>query len=112
MYDESTATKGQNEVISFLNYYFHNILSPDIQMVYLFSDNCSAQNKNRLLFAYLSALVNTQTNNIEHIVHRNLEPSHNFLVCDRCFGLIEKVRRKIERVYLPTEYENIVKKHQ
>ncbi|KAL5239056.1 hypothetical protein ACI65C_006466 [Semiaphis heraclei] len=109
MYDESTAKKGQNEVISFLNYYFLNILSPDVNMVYLFSDNCSAQNKNKLLFAYLSALVNTPTNNIKHIVHRYPEPGHSFLACDRCFGHIEKLRRKVERVYLPTEYEKMVK---
>jgi len=56
MYDESTAKKGQNEVISFLNYYLLNILSPDVNMVYLFSDNCSAQKQNKLLFAYLSLL--------------------------------------------------------
>lgn len=109
MYDESTAKKGQNEVISFLNYYFHNILEPGVEMIYLFSDNCSAQNKNKLLFAYFLALINTQTNSIKHIVHRYPEPGHSFLACDRCFGHIEKIRRKIERVYLPTEYESMVK---
>lgn len=70
---------------------------------------CSAQNKNKLLFAYLSALVNTTTNNLKHIVHRYPEPGHSFLACDRCFRHIERVRRKIERVYLQTEYENMVK---
>jgi len=29
--------------------------------------------------------------------------------CDRCFGHIEKKRRKVERVYLPQEYEDLVK---
>lgn len=42
-------------------------------------------------------------------MHRYPEPGHSFLACDRCFGHIEKMRRKIERVYLPSEYENIVK---
>lgn len=33
-------------------------------MVYLFIDNCSAQNKNKLLFEYLSAVINKPINNI------------------------------------------------
>ncbi|XP_050531002.1 uncharacterized protein LOC126899821 [Daktulosphaira vitifoliae] len=36
------------------------------------------------------------------------EPGHSFLPCDRCFGHIEKVRRKVERVFLPDEYEKMV----
>jgi len=45
MYNETVARKGQNEVISFLHYYFKNILSQSIKKVFLFSDNCSSQNK-------------------------------------------------------------------
>lgn len=46
MYDETIAKKDQNEVISFLNYFINNILSKSVTQLYLFSDNCSAQNKN------------------------------------------------------------------
>lgn len=109
MYNETTAKKGQNEVISFLNYFINNILSMSVTQLYLFSDNCSAQNKNKVLFQYLSTVVSTSTNKLKSIKHRYPEPGHSFLPCDRCFGHIEKKRRKVERVYLPQEYEDLVK---
>ncbi|KAF0749605.1 NAD-dependent protein deacetylase Sir2B-like [Aphis craccivora] len=33
---------------------------------------------------------------------------NEFLACDRCFGHIEKARRKVETVFLPEEYEKLV----
>lgn len=36
MYDESVGKKGQNEVISFLNYYLENLLNQGVQ-TYTFS---------------------------------------------------------------------------
>lgn len=75
----------------------------------MFSDNCSAQNKNKVLFQYLSAVVNTQSFNIKCIIHQYPEPGHSFLPCDRHFGHIEKARRKLETVYLPIQYETLVK---
>lgn len=54
-------------------------------------------------------MVNTfSTFSIKSIIHRYPEPGHSFLPCDRCFGHIEKVRRKVERVFLPDEYEKMV----
>jgi len=47
---------------------------------------------------------------LENIIHRYPEPGHSFSPCDRCFGLIEKNKRKIERVFLPDEYKEMVKK--
>jgi len=53
MYNETVSKKGPNEVISFLHYYIKNILNPNVKKLYLFSDNCSAQNKNKtLLISY------------------------------------------------------------
>lgn len=49
MYDESLAKKRQTEVISFLHYYFQNILQQGVKTVYLFSNNCSSQNKNNAI---------------------------------------------------------------
>lgn len=45
---------------------------------------------------------------IKSIIHRYPEPGHSFLPCDRCFGHIEKARRKVETVFLPEEYEKLV----
>lgn len=105
MYDEVTGKKTPNETISFLKYYFDNILSKDVKKLYLFSDNCGAQNKNYTLVQFLFSVVKSQR--FEMIVHRFPEPGHSFLPCDRSFGVIEKQLRKIERIYSPTEYKKI-----
>lgn len=108
MYDEATAHKGQNEVISFLNHYFSNIMDRSVKTVYLFSDNCSAQNKNFALTQFLYTITTNKIYGITKIIHRYPEPGHSFLPCDRAFGIIEKRRRKLERVYLPSTYKNLV----
>lgn len=108
MYNETISKKGPNEVISFLHYYIKNILNPNVKKLYLFSDNCSAQNKNKTLLQYLSAIMNTQDFNLKSIIHQYPEPGHSFLPCDRHFAHIEKAKRKLENVFVPEAYEKLV----
>lgn len=109
MYDESLGRKSKNEVISFIDHYLNNSLQQGIKKIYIFSDNCSSQNKNMALFQYLYIIIQSNAFGLETIIHRYPEPGHSFLPCDRCFGLIEQKKRKIERVFLPETYQNIVK---
>jgi len=67
MYDEATAHKGQNEVISFLNYYFSNIMEQSVETVYLFSDNCSGHNKNFVLTQFLYIVATKQMYGIKRM---------------------------------------------
>lgn len=113
MYNESVGKKGQNEVISFLNYYLENLLRLGIQSLtlYLFADNCSSQNKNAALIHYLYAIIESEAFGLKQIIQRYLEPGHSFLPCDRCFGLIEQQKRKIERVYISKHIPRNGEKH-
>jgi len=99
MYDEATGRKGQNEVINFINHFFSNIMDKSVETVYLFSDNCSAQNKNFGLTQYFYTLALTKKFGIKTIVHRYPQPGHSFLPCDRAFALIEKNKIKLEYVF-------------
>lgn len=103
MYDEITGKKGQNEVISFFNHFFRYKLSSGVKKLYIFTDNCSSQNKNKALFQYLYTIIKSSLFDLENIIHRYPEPGHSCLPCDRCFGLIEKNKKKIERVFVPDE---------
>ncbi|KAL5239620.1 hypothetical protein ACI65C_007030 [Semiaphis heraclei] len=109
MYDETIAKKGKNDVISFINYFLKNLISPNVKEIYLFSDNCSGQNKNNALFQYLYTVVKSNLYGIKQIIHRYPEPGHSFLPNDRCFGRIEKKRKRLERVYLPETYHELVR---
>ncbi|CAH1111638.1 unnamed protein product [Psylliodes chrysocephalus] len=110
MYDEMTAKKGCNEVVSFLHHYITNYVSEDVTTLYLFSNNCFAQNKNHTLIQYLHTFMNISGSRIRQIIHQFPEPGHSFLPFDRCFGLIEKEKRKKEIVYLAYDWINLVKK--
>ncbi|KAL4134763.1 hypothetical protein QTP88_006478 [Uroleucon formosanum] len=59
---------------------------------------------------YLYCVVKSKRYGINNIIHRYPEPGHSFLPCDRSFGRIEKIRRKIERVYIPETYQEMVTK--
>lgn len=45
---------------------------------------------------------------IKKIIHRYPKPGHSFLPCDRAFGFIEKKKRKLERIFLPEQYANLI----
>jgi len=109
MYDESVAKRSQNEVISFLHFYLQNLLSQGVEKLYLFADNCSSQNKNNAIIQYLYNIIQSNAFKLETIIQRYLEPGHSFLPCDRCFGFIEQKKRKVERVFLPVTYQEMVK---
>lgn len=110
MYDEATSKKSSNEVISFLHHYIMTFLSDSVTTLYLFSDNSFAQNKNHTITKYLFTLVNQRIKNIGQVIHQYPEPGHSFLPCDRSFGLIEKEKRRKERVYVPAEWKELVRK--
>lgn len=109
MYDEITSKKGSNEVISFLDHYLNTYLPDTVRTLYLFSDNAFAQNKNQSLVKYLYTLSNINQKGILKIIHQYPEPGRSFLPCDRSFALIEKAKRRKERVHIPDEWKQLVR---
>lgn len=107
LFDETTGSKKPNETVSCLNHYINNILSQSVTELVLFSDNCSAQNKNHTVVQYLLSLV--KNGRFTKIVHYLPVPGHSFLPCDRCFGVIEKKLKLVERVFVPDEYHVHIK---
>lgn len=107
VYDETQGGKGQNEVISMLFHFVKNHMPSDVKELYIFSDNCSSQNKNYMLVQFLYSLV--ELNRFRLIVHRYPEPGHSFLPCDRSFGLIEINKRKYDKIFVPNDYVQIIK---
>lgn len=107
VYDETLAAKGQNDVASLLHHFFNNHIKEDVTDIYMFSDNCSSQNKNYVLVQFLYTMLAT-TGRFKLILHRYPEPGHSFLPCDRSFGAIEIQKKKYDKIYLPQEYSKII----
>lgn len=108
MYDENIGCKGQNDVISLLDLFLRNEVDENVKTMYIFSDNCAAQNKNYALIQYLYTLVKG-FKRFDKVIHRYPEPGHSYLPCDRTFGNIEQERRKRERMYVPKDYQDLVR---
>lgn len=107
LFDETTGGKKPNETVSYLDHYINNILDKATKELVIFSDNCCSQNKNYTLVQYLFLLV--KSGRLEKVTHHYPVPGHSFLPCDRCFGVIEKKLKMIERVFVPNEYHNHIK---
>ena len=106
-WDETVAKKGANEVISCLNNYFSGV-DKGVDTLFLYSDGCGGQNKNKYVVMYLYSLVKLgRYKKIRHIFPIR---GHSFLPCDRDFGITEKKKRKTERIYIPDEWISLIKR--
>ena len=106
VYAENYAGKGPNEVISCLDFYIRSLPS-EITKLRIFADNCFSQNKNRYIISYLYAIVNSKLDEI-HVFYPL--PGHSRMPCDRDFGRIEKKRRKKDKVTMPSQWVELIRK--
>jgi len=60
------------------------------------------------MVCYLFTLI--KLDKFSEIFHHFPIPGHSFLPCDRCFGLIEKERRRRDRIHILSEWESLVKR--
>lgn len=104
MWHELTAGRGGNEIVSCL---LHVLNSIELKKhLILWSDNCAAQNKNRMmifLFVYLVSL-----GVFDIIEQKFLVSGHSYLPCDRDFAQIEK-RKRLCKAFVPEELHDIVR---
>ncbi len=108
MWPETMAKRGSNEVVSCLQHYIQNKLSPGVKKIKLYSNGCRGQNHNHTIVQYLFTLVKTgQLDSIEH--HLPIR-GHSFLPCDGHFATTERQKRRIESVDWYPEWIDLVEK--
>ena len=86
-YPETVGCKGSNEVVSFLNHYVHNELSPQVTELEIFCDSCGGQNKNYTLIRYCHYVV-CVLKKLTSIKLTFPIVGHSYLECDKDVGLI------------------------
>ncbi|CAG9788284.1 unnamed protein product [Diatraea saccharalis] len=105
MWHEGIAKKGANEVASCLYDYIRDNSEKGIKSFYFYSDNCSGQNRNRVVFAfYLFAAKKFNVN----IVHRFLEKGHTQNENDSIHALIERCAKN-KTIYTPEQWFTLVR---
>ena len=104
MWDESIASRGAIEIASCLLKVI-NIGVTNNKNLTIWSDNCSAQNKNRVMVFLCLFLVAIGL--FDHIEQRFLLSGHSFLQCDSDFAFIEK-RKRVTKAFIPSDLFKIV----
>ncbi len=107
MYSENFARKGANEVLSCLQWFVNNIIPETVEILRVFCDNCGGQNKNRYVFLFLRLLVDTKRFRSVHLSFPL--PGHSYMPCDRDFALIEKKRKRRDKILTPSSWVEPVK---
>ena len=84
-----------------------NILSKDVKILHIFSDNCFSQNKNKYLWAFYKYLIICGI--LSKIIIYYPIPGHSIMEIDSDFGCIEINKNRYQNIYSPSEYERIIK---
>lgn len=107
---ESTASRGADEVGSCLIYHFRNFISKETNNIILNSDACGGQNRNIKISLLLKYFIEPkrESSSIKHIEQRYYVSGHSYNSCDRCFGVIEKKRKKTQKFLIAQDYVKII----
>lgn len=103
---ENEAGRGSEEILSCL---FNIVTELDLkgETLLVWSDSCTGQNKNSFSISFWQWLVGC--GRFKEVIHKFPVVGHSYMDCDRDFGLIEKLVRKHETVYLPQKYREIIR---
>lgn len=98
LYEESTASKGTDEVIFMLHHFFKaTLFARGFSKVTIYADNCCGQNKNNNVVKFLLAM--TQMGDFKEAALKFFVKGHTKNAVDRGFG---HVRKKLSRVDVDT----------
>ena len=107
MWDESTASRGSEEVGSCIMTYLRESSLHGKHLV-CYSDSCGGQNRNIYILCLWLHIVNDPQNSYETIDHKFMISGHSFLPNDRDFGVIESAKRRHQQIYVPDEWCDLV----
>lgn len=107
LWHEAIGSKGPAEIGSCLIYHMNNFVPNECKNLILYSDSCGAQNRNIKVSAMLSHyLEKSQT--LESITQHFYRTGHSYNVCDRKFAIIEKKRKRVDTIYVPSQWKTLI----
>lgn len=109
-WNESTASRGSQEIGSCLYKHFIKFVPKDTQNIILWSDACSGQNRNiKMALMLKKFLCMSDYPDLTSIEQHFFVSGHSYNSCDRSFGLIEKQKRMTESIFVPEHWINVMK---
>lgn len=107
VWHEATAGRSKKDIISAFYKYFLQIR--DAEQVMLWTDNCSAQNKNWCLYSFFIYLVNCDEVALKDLKIKYFESGHTFMAADSFHHAVENALRWKGKVYDFDDYLDAVK---
>lgn len=97
LWHEATAGRKQQDIISAFKAFFNQYR--DCEVIDIWLDNCSAQNKNWLLYFYLVDLINSNEICAKQISLNYFEKGHTFMSCDHFHHQVELSMKRKGKIY-------------
>jgi hypothetical protein len=97
IWHDGIAGRKQDDIMS--AFYAFLIRNRDVDNVNIWLDNCSAQNKNWLLFSLLVHMVNSDLISTNNITLYFFEPGHTFMSSDQVHHQVELAMKKKGKLY-------------
>lgn len=89
IWHEAVGERGANEIASCLYKHLKDHLPNTIKTIILYSDTCAGQNKNSIVAAMFTYLMQKKTT-LKEVHHKFLIPGHTHLECDSDHSVIER----------------------
>lgn len=106
IWHDGIAGRKQEDIMS--AFYYFLLRNRDVENVHIWLDNCSSQNKNWLLYAMLTHMINSEDIATQRITLHYFEPGHTFMSCDQVHHQVELAMKKKGKLYDFTDFEECV----
>lgn len=107
IWHEAIASEGPAEITSCLIHHMNHFIPNECRNLILYSDSCGAQNRNIKTAAMLSHYLE-KSEHLVSITQHFYRTGHSYNVCDCKFAIIEKKRKKVDTIYVPSQWKSLI----
>ena len=108
MWQEGIASRGSHEVGSCILAHLKEMNTSATKLI-VYSDTCGGQNHNIYLTCMWLHIVSSSEYPFTSVDHKFMVSGHSYLPNDRDFGHVELARKKTTHIFIPEDWENLVK---
>ena len=108
IWDETKAGRGSQEIGSCVLKFLRSKSSSAKHLI-MYSDSCGGQNRNINIACFCLHIVASVDLSYEVIDHKFMGSGHSYLPNDRDFASVENAKRRTQVVYVPSEWETLVR---